>query len=140
MRLVSLFAPLLVLIGFFTAPSPARAQDDAVAIQSVIQSQLDAFQANDLETAFGFASPTIQQKFGSPETFGRMVQNGYPMVWRPASRQWQKLVQTDAGPVQVVLFEDASGRLHEAGYLMQLVDGIWRINGVHVRQAPGVGT
>ncbi|MEM7059832.1 MAG: DUF4864 domain-containing protein [Pseudomonadota bacterium] len=140
MRLTSLFAPLLILAVSFMAPLTARADDASTDIQSVIQSQLDAFQKNDLETAFGFASPTIQQKFGSPETFGRMVRNGYPMVWRPASREWRQLVQTDAGPVQVVLFEDSSGRLHEAGYLMQQIDGIWRINGVHVRQAPGVGT
>jgi len=140
MRLTSFLAGVLLLIGIATNPFTVRADDASSAIQSVIQNQLDAFQANDLDTAFGFASPTIQQKFGSAETFGRMVKNGYPMVWRPASRQWQQLVQTDAGPVQVVLFEDANGRIHEAGYLMQQIDGIWRINGVHVRKAPGVGT
>ena len=140
MRLTSFFAAFLLLFNILLNPAAVKAEDDSAAIQSVIQSQLDAFQANDLDTAFGFASPTIQQKFGSPETFGQMVRNGYPMVWRPASRQWQKLVQTDAGPVQVVLFEDANGRLHEAGYLMQQINGIWRINGVNVRKAPGVGT
>lgn len=140
MRLSSVFAAFMMLTALLTVPASVRADDTSAQIQSVIQNQLDAFQANDLETAFGFASPTIQQKFGSAETFGNMVRNGYPMVWRPARHQWQKLVQTDAGPVQVVLFEDAYGRLHEAGYLMQLIDGIWRINGVHVRDAPGVGT
>lgn len=140
MRMFSVFAALVMVTALLTAPLTARADDSSTQIQSVIQNQLNAFQANDLETAFGFASPTIQQKFGNAETFGNMVRNGYPMVWRPASHQWQQLVQTDAGPVQVVLFEDAYGRLHEAGYLMQLIDGIWRINGVHVREAPGVGT
>lgn len=140
MRLTSFLAGLLLLVGVVSTPFTVRSDDSSNAIQSVIQNQLDAFQANDLDTAFSFASPTIQEKFGSAETFGRMVKNGYPMVWRPASRQWQKLVQTDAGPVQVVLFEDANGRMHEAGYLMQLIDGTWRINGVHVRKAPGVGT
>lgn len=140
MRLTSFLAGLLLLVGVVSTPFTVRSDDSSNAIQSVIQNQLDAFQANDLDTAFSFASPTIQEKFGSAETFGRMVKNGYPMVWRPASRQWQKLVQTDAGPVQVVLFEDANGRMHEAGYLMQLIDGTWRINGVHVRKASGVGT
>lgn len=122
---------------------PASAQDDATrdpAIEQVIQQQLSAFQANDLDTAFSFASPTIQEKFGSSERFGQMVEMGYPMVWRPSRYQMQRIVQTEMGPVQVVLFEDGAGRLHEAGYLMQQIDGVWRINGVKLRALPGVGS
>ena len=121
---------------------PLRAmaeQGPPKAIQDVITNQLTAFGANDLGTAFGFASPTIQRKFGDPENFGRMVALAYPMVWRPRRYEMRELVQTDLGPVQVVLFEDAQGRLHEAGYLMQQIDGAWRINGVKLRRLPEVG-
>ena len=119
---------------------PAFAEEPGDTIQGVIADQLSAFQANDVERAFNHATPMIQQKFGDPGNFGRMVALGYPMVWRPKRYEWRQLVETDSGPVQVVLFEDASGALHEAGYLMQQIDGLWRINGVHVRALPQVGT
>lgn len=134
-------AMMLCLSAVWTLP--AVAQNDAArdpAIENIIEQQLSAFQANDLNTAFSFASPTIQKKFGNAEQFGRMVEMGYPMVWRPTRYQMQRIVQTELGPVQVVLFEDAAGRLHEAGYLMKKIDGVWRINGVRLRALPGVGS
>jgi len=143
MRVVVIVAALCAMLGWSL---PARAEGPAGpvgaegAIKSVIERQLQAFQANDLETAFGFASPTIQRKFATPENFGRMVQQGYPMVWRPARYRMVRLVETAMGLVQVVMFEDAAGRLHEAAYLMRQVDGVWRIDGVQLRRMPGVGT
>lgn len=131
---------LALLLVLALAPiRPGIADEPADSIQAVIEDQLSAFLTDDLEAAFAFASPTIQRKFGDPESFGRMVEMGYPMVWRPRSHQMRELIETELGPVQVVLFEDGQGRLHEAGYLMQQIDGVWRINGVHVRRAPGVG-
>ncbi len=109
-------------------------------VEDTINQQIEAFKADDFAEAFTFATPTLQRLFQSPQNFERMVINGYPMVWRPARYELLKLVETEAGLVQVVLFEDASGMLHDAGYLMQQIDGVWRINGVHVRVRPGVGT
>ncbi len=134
-----LLLPFL-LFSLFVAPLSVRAEEPADSIQAVIESQILAFQRSDVEGAFTHASPMIQQKFGNPQSFGQMVELAYPMVWRPRSYQMKQIVQTDYGPVQVVLFEDASGQLHEAGYLMQQVDGVWRINGVKLRELPGVGT
>ncbi len=109
-------------------------------IEATIGAQIDAFQADDFAKAFTYASPKIQGIFGTAQNFGTMVRQGYPMVWRPARYEMLQLVETSSGPVQVVLFEDAAGVLHEAGYLMALVDGVWRIAGVHIRKRPGVGT
>ena len=135
MRLTVLITAFLIL----TASLTARADEPGDSIQAVISDQIAAFQANDVDRAFTHASPNIQKIFQTPKRFGQMVRQGYPMVWRPARYQWLKIVQTDAGPVQVVLFEDQSGRLHEAGYLMQQIDGIWRINGVKLREVDGIG-
>ena len=133
MRLNALLTALMMIL----APLSLRAEEPGDSIQAVIADQIAAFQANDVERAFTHASPNIQRIFRTPKRFGQMVQQGYPMVWRPARYQWLKIVQTDSGPVQVVLFEDQSGRLHEAGYLMQQVDGVWRINGVKLRELAG---
>ena len=133
------FLALLATALLAWLPLQASADEPADAIQSVITNQLSAFQANDVETAFGHASPMIQEKFGSPQNFGRMVEDAYPMVWRPRRYQMRELVEIDFGPVQVVLFEDAAGGLHEAGYLMRLVDGVWRIDGVQLRRLPQLG-
>lgn len=128
---------LLAAILLFTAP--ARAGEPGDSIRAVIETQLEAFQRNDVAAAFTHASPMIQKKFGDAQTFGRMVAQAYPMVWRPRRHEMRQLVDTEVGPVQVVLFEDGAGRLHEAGYLMQQVDGVWRINGVKLRALPGTG-
>jgi hypothetical protein len=68
-----------------------------------------------------------------------MVETGYPMIWRPAGHQMLDLVQTARGPVQRVMFQDRQGRFYEAAYEMVLVDGVWRIDGVYLRPAAGVG-
>ncbi|MEM0988254.1 MAG: DUF4864 domain-containing protein [Pseudomonadota bacterium] len=135
--MIKVLRAICIAILLFVAP--AHAEEPADSIQSVIEDQLSAFQQNDAATAFQFASPSIQSKFGNAETFARMVQQGYPMVWRPRSHRMGELLQTEVGPVQVVVFEDTSGRLYEAGYLMQEVDGVWRINGVKLRALPALG-
>ncbi|MEM9059679.1 MAG: DUF4864 domain-containing protein [Pseudomonadota bacterium] len=135
MRILSILAMLLLAVQI----TVAKAGEPDDSIQAVIADQLSAFQSNDLDRAFSHASPGIQQIFQTPRRFGEMVESGYPMVWRPASYRWLKIVQTDFGPVQVVLFEDSRGRLHEAGYLMEQVNGVWRINGVKLRPAEGYG-
>lgn len=135
MRLITILTSLLLL---FVPLQPSAAEPDD-SIQAVIADQIAAFQKSDVERAFTHASPNIQRIFETPSRFGRMVEQQYPMVWRPARYEWLKIVDTQFGPVQVVLFEDQSGGLHEAGYLMEQVDGVWRINGVKLREVEGVG-
>jgi hypothetical protein len=119
---------------------PVAADEPADSVQAVIERQIDAFQRNDLAEAFGYAAPGIQSTFRTPENFGRMVETGYPMVWRPARYSMLDLSETPDGLMQTVLFEDRNGRLHEAAYLMLEVDGAWRIAGVWLTTLPGVGT
>ena len=129
----------LVLAAMLTV-FPALAEEPAASIQAVIADQIGDFQRSDVGEAFAHAAPNIQGMFQTPERFGEMVRKSYPMVWRPASWQMRELVQTGSGPVQVVLFQDAQGRFHEAGYLMERIGGVWRIAGVKLREVPGVGT
>jgi hypothetical protein len=123
------------LAALMLAAAPAAA-DDAAEIRAVIQRQLDAFGADDWAAAFEHASPGIQGIFRTPEGFGRMVRGGYPMVWRPCRVEVGPLEQGPNGPVQIMRFRDADGADYVAAYSMTLVDGRWRIDGVHIQRVP----
>lgn len=129
-------ACLTLMAAITPAPVVAQAQSDAQAIEQTIRSQLFAMQEDNWEQAFSYASPMIQGIFQSPENFSRMVMSGYPMVWRPKRFKTGGLTDTPRGPMQTMFFEDQSGRLFIADYLMQNIDGVWRINGVQIRPAP----
>lgn len=134
MRLM--LATLLALA--LTTAAPAQ-QDGAAAVRETIQGQFDAFLADDFATAFGFASPGIQGIFGTPERFGAMVRNGYPMVWRPAEVKYLELHSKRGGLWQRVMITDAEGQVHFLDYEMVATpDGI-RIGGVEILQAPDLG-
>jgi hypothetical protein len=130
----------LLAAAFLAIEGSVRAEEPADSIQAVIVSQLDALQANDLTAAFAHASPTIQSKFGTPEVFGRVVETGYPVIWRPARHEMLALIETATGWIQIVLFEDREGRLFEAVYDMRQIDGVWRINGVYLRALLAAGS
>jgi Domain of unknown function (DUF4864) len=131
----SLFALGIAL----TLSTPLMAQQADPDITGIIQNQLDAFQADDVTTAFSFASPTIQGIFGTAQNFGAMVQQGYPMVWRPAAVKYLDLRQGPDGMYQKVAITDQAGALHVLEYQM-IPDGSgWVIGGVQVLQQPEVG-
>lgn len=135
-----------LMIGLAMAAALAgavRAQDALTPnpqIQSIIQGQIDAFQSDDFVTAFGFASPGIRGTFRTPENFGAMVQQGYPMVWRPQDVRFGPLREIDGGLWQQVLIQDTAGQSYIVEYRMEQVDGAWRISGVKVIPAPGLST
>lgn len=116
---------------------PAAAQE--APIRETIQNQLDAFQADDFARAFTFASPNIKGLFGSPENFGAMVKNGYPMVHRPAEVEMLELREIAGNLWQRVRITDQSGRVHFLDYQMIETPDGWQINGVQILPAPDVG-
>ena len=135
MRMIILALGLAVSLIWASAPVQAQ-QDD---IRDVISSQIDAFKVDDFETAFTFAAPSIQNLFQTPENFGRMVSNGYPMVWRPADVTYLDLrIEDGAGVFQDVQIVDGNGDVHLLEYRMQQIGERWRISGVRLLEAPGV--
>ena len=129
--------PLLTL-ALLALPLGAAAQDaqDQAAIEAVITDQLSDFNARDVPGAWEHASPTIQGMFGTPDNFGRMVENGYPMVWDNSEAQFLDLREEDGALRQKVLIDDAEGRGWVLDYeMIELPEG-WRINGVQVLPAP----
>ena len=123
------------LLAFSLATStsvPAEGPGDT--IEGVISSQIDALLADDFSTAFSFASPMIKSLFRTPDQFGAMVRNGYPMVWRPADVRFGALQEFGDIRVQTVFLTDQQGRAFEAAYEMIQTPEGRQINGVAVRE------
>ena len=136
MRLAAmLFAALLALQSLVS--SPATAQE--APIRETIQNQMEAFRSDDFARAFSFASPTIKGIFGTPERFGQMVQQGYPMVHRPADVEMLELHEEQGQLWQRVLVTDAEGRGHVLDYQMVETPEGWKINAVELLRADGLG-
>lgn len=105
-------------------------QADRDTIRTIIEQQLQAFQRNDAECAFAFASPGIQAQFGTPENFMVMVKTAYKAVYRPRSVVFEEIVEVEGLPAQTVMLMEPDGELVRAIYLMQQQPDLdWRIHG-----------
>ncbi|QYK42649.1 MAG: DUF4864 domain-containing protein [Paracoccaceae bacterium] len=130
----------LLAAAFVLLAAPAHSQGaDRAGIESTILGQIEAFRADDFATAFTFAAPNIKGIFRTPENFGAMVRNGYPMVHRPGSVRMLELREVAGALWQRVMVTDAEGRTHLLDYQMLATPDGWQINGVQLLKAAGVG-
>ncbi len=125
---------LLALTIALGLPRFAAADDispaDQASIRAMISNQIEAFRHDDGNAAYGFASPTIQGLFPTPDQFMSMVRNAYQPVYRPQSVTFGQLSDSPAGPVQKVFLVGPDGKSYVAVYSLQRQpDGTWRING-----------
>ncbi len=134
MRLSMMLLALSLALGL---ARPVAAQEEP--IRKTIQSQIEAFQADDFARAFTFASPTIKQMFGTPENFGAMVKNGYPMVYRPATVEMGELREVAGNLWQRVRITDQAGAGWFLDYMMVETPEGWQINAVQILPAPDIG-
>jgi hypothetical protein len=132
----ALVLALLIVLAITAHPSAQTPED---GVRDVISRQIGAFEADDFARAFDFASPMIRGIFGTPERFGAMVRNGYPMVWRPADVRFLGLEERGGALHQRVLITDRAGRAHVLEYEMLQVGGRWAINGVVILGPPQPG-
>jgi len=136
MRLIFLALAVSLCAAWASAQEVLAPNPD---IEAAISGQFDAFVAEDVDTAWQYASPNIQRLFGTPGNFGRMVEQGYPMVWNPGSVSFIDLQTFSGIIVQRVEVIDQSGTAHYLGYQMVETENGWRINGVQVLRAPVIG-
>ena len=135
---------VLGLIGLLMLALPAQAADtvdeaEAAAIRGVIERQLNAFLRDDGNEAFSYASPGIQQQFGSVEVFMNMVRMGYPAVYRSTQADFQAPRMVGDLVIQEVIVVGQDGASNLAVYTMeQQKDGSWRINGCSLFDLPDV--
>ena len=119
--------PIALILSL--AALPVAAQDTS-AIADIIDEQMQAFEARDIDRAFSFASPSLQRMFGSAETFGHMVEHGYSTVWNNTSVSYLGLRQERGRWVQRVMIQDAEGAVVLFDYHMIENGDSWRIDAV----------
>ena len=107
-------------------------------IQSVITQQLERLRAGDAIGAFEFASPNIRKQFRDANRFMAMVAAGYPQIRNSNNAKFLDLVTAHGRLMQKVLIQGADGKVVIAGYIMVLIDGVWRIDGCFI--LPQAGT
>lgn len=134
----------LAIAWLAALPLAARAQpqvvtkEDAEQVRRVVRAQLEAFAADDAQTAFSYASPGIRAQLGTPERFIAMVKEGYPMVYRPASVSFLEPTLIDGELAQGVRMADAEGVVWLVVYRLQRQpDKAWRIHGCEVARRFG---
>ena len=106
--------PWISFIFIILLKAVAIANEGSAVMEEVhhtISSQIDAFKKNDVEKAYTFAAPNIQAQFPNPETFGLMVRNGYPIIWKPKSFKFVKFKNLGDKCIQRDLFQSYNGSL-----------------------------
>lgn len=124
--------PLLVL------SAPCLAQT-GLSPQSVIAAQVECFRAGDFEAAFGYASDSVRQVFGTTDAFADMVRQGYPMVIDPRNLLFLDLREVDGVLIQKVLVTDAAGTTFLLEYRLVPAGESLRISGVRILPQSDVG-
>ena len=119
---------LVILICLLlSSPATSGPKED---VHETITLQLEAFLDDDFVRAFTYASSSIRTMFQTPENFGNMVRNGYPMVWRPEKFTFLEHRKNAGGRSQDIQILDQDGEIHYLRYyLMNTSDG-WKISGV----------
>lgn len=111
---------------------------DKGEFQRIIQSQIQAFNADDGNAAYAFAAPGIRRMFPTPEAFMGMVKQGYAPVYRQKSFRFGDTEMKGQHPVQQVTIVDAEGRTWTAYYAFEKQsDGSWLISGCVLQRIEG---
>jgi hypothetical protein len=114
---------------------------DKGEIRKVINAQLEAFQRDDGDKAFSYASPGIKRAFGSAENFMKVVKGNYLAVYRPRAIKFLELAVIKGAPIQVVQLLAPDGSVQVAFYTMQRqADKIWKIDGCELAPANALST
>jgi hypothetical protein len=130
---------LLLSAGSINAQT-AIAEPDRAEFRRIIEAQIQAFRRDDGVAAFAFASPAIQDLFGTPDNFLAMVRAGYPAIYRPRDIRFTEVTENDGQPLQLVQIIGPDGVGVVAAYQMtRLPGGSWRINGCTLLASPQRG-
>ena len=103
---------------------------DELAIRSIVERQLQAFQDNDATTAFSLACPELQRQLRRPHKFMEMIRTNYQPVYSPRAVIFEGIVYLQQCPTLQMMLMTQGGNLVRALYMMQQQRNLsWRIAG-----------
>ena len=127
---------ILILSFLIQNGAYAITASDEEEIISIVAAQLQAFQDDDFEKAYSYASPTIKTIFPDYKKFRDMVVGQYQAVYRPKSINIGSVSTEGGAPFLEVYLVDPDGIFVTAIYSMQQQEnGSWLINGCFLSQA-----
>ena len=136
-RSAALFA-LLPLIGAGSAGAAGTGRELRNDVIGVLKSQIEAFRRDDGQTAFSFASPDVQDQYGTANSYLRKFSTAYKAVYRPQSVTFLNLAYSRGRLVQRVLLLGPDGNAVIALFpMVQMDDGTWRMDGCVLVPATG---
>ncbi len=112
-----------------TADHAVLTDADLAEIRSVVRHQLAAFRAWDPEQALASCAPALAQNLGSGRALLQLVHATYPALAAPAVLSFGAMRLTPDGLGQDVLLVDEDGDEHHALYVLETVDGLWKVKG-----------
>jgi hypothetical protein len=133
---LALFFVLALVVAGPAAGGPEHELRQSVI--SVIKGQLAAFQRDDGKTAFSYASPDVQDQFGTAEAYLAKFAATYKAVYRPKHVTFLNLAYSRGRLVQRALVVGPDGGAVVALFpMVQMPDGSWRIDGCVLVPATG---
>jgi Domain of unknown function (DUF4864) len=109
---------------------------DQTEIKAVVQQQLYAIERSDADAAFFYASPAIQEVFGTSARFLFMVRRGYSSLYRPRMTEFLEPTVIDGNTVQPVRLVSDDGTVEVALFEMQRQeDNQWKVNGCDITES-----
>jgi hypothetical protein len=129
---------LLPLLGTGAATAAGSGRELRKDVIGVLKSQIQAFRRDDGRTAFSYASPDVQDQYGTPAAFLRRFSIAYKAVYRPQSVTFLNLAYSRGRLVQRVLLLGPDGNAVIALFpMVQVDDGSWRMDGCVLIPATG---
>lgn len=123
------FAVVVGGAAYASRGTPPQQQVDP-AVRQVVESQLQAFAAEDAGKAFALTDPSLRTRFGDADTFLAIVRAQYPMVLRPTNILFLQPASDGVIALQKVRITDADGSNWVLTYLLnRQQDHQWRIAG-----------
>lgn len=133
----------LILLAALLLPWSATGKevtgDDALTIRNVVQSQLEAFAADDATAAFGLATSSTRALLGSPEQFLQLIKEHYPPIYRHRGALFSQPEMIDGHVLLMVRLTAHDNVVWLAVYEMaQEEGGDWKIDGCNLFETTSV--
>ena len=111
---------LVAAVALLAVPAFADSPEDAS--RTAIAGQIAAFQAEDGDTAYSYAAPSVRRFFPNKNAFMNMVRSGYEPVYDPTGYSFGRFAERNGQLYQEVLITGPKGKDWVALYTLEMQD------------------